>query len=176
MVHWTKETMLLQGAPKAYDQTVNDFSVEQFAGDMQKTGAGFVVFTTAHGFQYFPAPLESLDKILPGRTARRDLVADLADALAKRGMKLFLYYHLGTQADSAWTKASGFWDTDTSRFFNNWQAIISEVGERYGENYARGQGVTGYRGAFPTDSHQSKACFPKRRGQVASQLTKLPIS
>ena len=126
MVHWTKQTMPSQGEPKPYDQAVADFNVEAFADQMKQTGAGFVVVTTSHTFQYFPAPLESLDSILPGRTSRRDLVADLAAARGKRGIKLMLYYHLGASDDSEWLKACGFWETDTSRFFNNWQACCRD--------------------------------------------------
>jgi hypothetical protein len=110
--------------------------VESFARQVQATGAGFVVFTTSHAEHFFPAPLASLDPILPGRTARRDLVAELAEALGQRGVKLFLYYHLGASSDPAWLRATGFWDTDTSRLFNHWTAMISEAGCRYGDKLA----------------------------------------
>ena len=136
MVHWTKQSMPRKGEPKPYAQAVHDFDVEGFANQIQQTGAGFVILTTSHAFQYFPAPLESLEKILPGRTSQRDLVADLAGALGKRGIKLMLYFHLGASDDEAWLKASGFWETDTRRFFNHWQSIISEVGLRYGNQLA----------------------------------------
>lgn len=136
MVHWTKQSMPLAGDAKPYDQAVADFDVEKFADDMKSTGAGFVVFTTSHAFQFFPGPNKALDAILPGRTATRDLPMDLADALAKRGMKLFLYFHLGAHDDADWLRASGFWDTDTTPFFRNWQAIIGEAGERYGDKLA----------------------------------------
>lgn len=136
MVHWTKQSMPLTGEPKSYEQAVADFDVETFADTMKSTGAGFVVVTTSHAFQYFPAPLKSLDAIIPGRTTARDLPAELAAALAKRGMKLFLYFHLGAHDDAEWLKASGFWETDTSKFFNNWKSIISEAGERYGDKLA----------------------------------------
>jgi hypothetical protein len=78
MVHWTSQSMPRKGDPKPYDQAVSDFNVEAFADQMKQTGAGLVLFTTSHAFQYFPAPLRSLDQILPGRTSKRDLVADLA--------------------------------------------------------------------------------------------------
>jgi hypothetical protein len=136
MVHWTNQSMPLHGEPKSYDDAVAAFDVEAFADQMQRTGAGFVLFTTAHAFQYFPAPLASLDKILPGRTSRRDLVADLAEALSHRGIKLMLYYHLGAINDAEWMKASGFFDTDTAQFFGNWRAIISEAGTRYKDRLA----------------------------------------
>ncbi len=136
MMHWTKQSMPRHGDPKPYAQAVADFNVEGFADQVRQTGAGFVVLTTSHAMLYFPAPLASLEKILPGRTSQRDLVADLAAALGKRGIKLMLYYHLGASDDSEWLKASGFWETDTSRCFGNWQAIISEAGERYQDKLA----------------------------------------
>lgn len=136
MVHWTKQSMPLTGDPKSYDQAVADFDVEAFADAMKSTGAGFVVVTTSHAMQYFPAPIKALDAIIPGRTAARDLPADLAAALNKRGLKLFLYFHLGASDDPDWLKASGFWETNTSKFFSNWKAIVSEVGERYGDKLA----------------------------------------
>ncbi|MFO1529135.1 MAG: alpha-L-fucosidase [Kiritimatiellia bacterium] len=84
------------------------FDAEAFAERMARTGAGFVVFTTSHAEQMFPAPLASLDAVLPGRTTRRDLVADLAAALERRGLRLMLYHHLGSSRDPDWLRASGF--------------------------------------------------------------------
>lgn len=136
MCHWTSQSFPRRGERKPYDQAVREFDVEGFAEQVRQTGAGFVVFTTSHAQHFFPAPLESLDRILLGRTARRDLVADLADALNRREVKLFLYYHLGASSDPTWLKATGFWETDTSRLFNNWTAMISEAGQRYGDRLA----------------------------------------
>jgi hypothetical protein len=82
---------------------------------------------------YFPAPIKTLDSILPDRTTKRDLIADLSRALAPHGIKLFIYYHLGAVSDSVWTKASGFWNTDDGPFFERWKSVILEVGSRYGK-------------------------------------------
>lgn len=136
MCHWTSESSPRRGERKPYDQAVREFGVESFAEQVRLTAAGFVVFTTSHAHHFFPAPLASLDQILPGRTARRDLVAELADALGRRGVKLFLYYHLGASSDPEWLNATGFWETDTSRLFNHWTAMIGEAGQRYGERIA----------------------------------------
>jgi hypothetical protein len=134
--HWTKRTMPRMGLAKSYDQAVADFNVERFAEQVASTGASFVYLTTAHADQYIPAPINALDKILPGRTSRRDLIADLIAALGKRNIKLFLYYHLGPIEDPAWAKATHMWDSDTTQFFNNWQAIVGEIGQRYGKGLA----------------------------------------
>jgi len=132
-IHWTSMVYPRNGDRKSYADAVRDFNVEGFANQVKQTGAGFVVFTTSHAEMYFPAPLKSLDSILPGRTAQRDLIADLIKALNARGIKLFLYFHPGTVDDSMWSKTSGFWETDITHYFKNWHSIIQEVGKRYGE-------------------------------------------
>jgi hypothetical protein len=168
MVHWTSESAPLQGERKPYAEAVAAFDVETFAENVWQTGAGFVVFTTAHAFQYFPAPLAALDRVLPGRTSRRDLVADLAAALGRRGLKLMLYYHLGAVNDPEWVAASGLFDTDTTKLFGNWQAMVSEVGERYGDRLAGwwfDEGSTGYyHRSAPWESlaRAAKAGHPQR--------------
>ncbi len=134
--HWTKRTMPRTGLAKSYDQAVADFDVDRFADQVASTGASFVYLTTAHADQYIPAPIKALDRILPGRTARRDLIADLIAALGKRHIKLFLYYHLGPIEDPAWAIATHMWDSDPTRFLNNWQAIVGEIGQRYGKGLA----------------------------------------
>ena len=135
-VHWTKRTMPRTGPAKSYEAAVDAFDVDRFADQVASTGASFVYLTTAHSDQYLPAPIKALDAILPGRTTRRDLIADLIAALGKRHIKLFLYYHLGPIEDPAWTAATHEWDADQTRFFANWQAIVGEMGARYGTGLA----------------------------------------
>lgn len=136
MLHWTRESAPAQGPTKPYAQAVEDLDVDTLAEKLRSTGAGFVVFTTAHGYQDFPAPLAALDKALPGRTSRRDLIADLAASLQRKGLRLMLYHNPGTAQDPAWVEASGLNSTDRTRYFNLWQAMISEAGERYGDKLA----------------------------------------
>jgi len=133
MVHWTPESWPRHGERKPYGEAVRDFDVEGFADQVKQAGGGFVFLVTAHALQYLPAPIKALDRILPGRTTSRDLIADLAAALNRRGIRLMLYYHLGASADPEWLKATGFWDADTTRFWNNWESIVTELGTRYGD-------------------------------------------
>ena len=136
MAHWTSETCPRHGDRLPYDQAVAAFDVERFASQIDEAGARFVVLVTAHARQCIPAPIQALDRILPGRTTSRDLIAELITALDQRNVKLMLYYHLGSIGDPEWCDVSGFWETDTRRFFQNWTAIVSEIGQRYGEKLA----------------------------------------
>lgn len=136
MLHWTRESAPARGPTKPYAQAVEDLDVDNLAENLRSTGAGFVVFTTAHGYQDFPAPLAALDKALQGRTCRRDLIADLAASLQRKGLRLMLYHNPGTAQDPAWVEASGLKTADRTRYFNLWQAMISEAGDRYGDKLA----------------------------------------
>jgi hypothetical protein len=136
MLHWTRESAPAQGPAKSYAQAVDDLDVETLAERLRSTGAGFVVLTTAHAYQDFPAPLTALEKTLAGRTCRRDLIADLAASLQRRGLRLMLYHNPGTAQDTAWIAASGLKAGDRALYFAIWQAIIAEAGERYGDRLA----------------------------------------
>ena len=61
----------------------------------------------------------------------------MADALAERDIKLIFYYHYGYDCnhsiDAEWMKASGGYKADKTEFYQNWMAIVSEIGERYGD-------------------------------------------
>jgi hypothetical protein len=68
---------------------------------------------------------------------------EIADELNKRAIKLILYYHVGhgDLPNTNWWNRN--WNPnwleenyDKSLFFKNWQNIITEVGERYGEKLA----------------------------------------
>ena len=136
MLHWTSEIAPRHGAPKPYNEAVRDFDLQTFVSQVVRSGAKFVTLTTSHGKMFFPAPLRSLDKILPGRTSERDLVGEVADALNAHGIRLILYYHLGANSDAKWQQASAFFKTDTTDFWNNWTAVIGEAGARYGAKLA----------------------------------------
>lgn len=135
MVHWIAATQPRSGPPKPFCDAVRDFDVLRFADTVKEIGAEYLIFTLAHGIQKFPAPLKSVDAVLPGRTCTRDLPADLADALAQRGIRLILYYHHGV-GDPQWSRASGFLSKDKSAFFEHEAAILREVGLRYGSKLA----------------------------------------
>jgi alpha-L-fucosidase len=77
---------------------------------------------------------QAIERIMPGRTSKRDLIGELADALSRRGIKLMLYYHCG-YGDREW-QTRNFGTNDANRigidalFRKNWIAITIEVGVR----------------------------------------------
>ena len=138
--HWTPTSHPRRGPQKPFPEAVQNLDVESLARTVKESGAGYVIFTSTHAPHWFPAPIEAIEKILPGNTCKRDLIGDLADALNSQGVKLLLYYPGGRgYEDDApgipWGKASG-WTEDKSIYFDNFCKIFTEIGERYGDKIA----------------------------------------
>jgi hypothetical protein len=135
MFTWTADTVPQHGPNKPYADQVRDFDVNQFADMVAGTGAGFIVFATSWSTYYFPAPIESWEKLVPGHTTKRDLIAELADALNRRGIKLMIYYHAGRAEKDFWTSDS-IRRTSKDAYFKEWEDQIREIGLRYGDKLA----------------------------------------
>lgn len=137
MFQWTNRATPPKGGIKPWEEKVNDFKLDEFVDMVESTGAAYVLWSVTWGEQYISAPLKSLDAIIAGRTAERDLLGEMADALDKRGIKLIFYYHYGYDCnhsiDKDWMEASGGYKADKTELYENWMAIISEMGERYGD-------------------------------------------
>jgi alpha-L-fucosidase len=134
-VHWTAQTAPRHGDPLQFQQAVDAFKLKEFVEQVRYAGADYVLFTACHALQMLPAPHPVIDKILPGRTSKRDLIGELADALAVHGLPLLVYWnHSCNHAqDRPWEQAVGYHGRDKNRFAGNLMDIVAWMGERYKE-------------------------------------------
>ena len=137
MFQWTNRAAPPKGTIKNWEQKVNDFDLDQFVKLVEDSGASYVIWSVTWGNQFISAPVESLDKVIAGRTTKRDLLAEMAERLRAKGVRLIFYYHYGYECyhsqDTDWLKAAGGYDGDKSKLFANMISIISELGNRYGD-------------------------------------------
>jgi hypothetical protein len=135
MFQWGEWGYPEHGERKPWPKMIDDFNVEKFADMVQSTGARYVIWSSVWRSYYFPAPIQAIEKIMPGYTSKRDLIGELAGALNRRGIELMLYYN----GSSLRPRSPG---TDPNQigidpqFRKNWIAIVTEVGERYGSRVA----------------------------------------
>ena len=80
--HWTTWTWGRNGPPKPFEEAVETFDVPAFVAQAVEAGAGHVMITATHELHWLPGPNPEVDRILPGRTCRRDLMMEIADGLA----------------------------------------------------------------------------------------------
>lgn len=135
--HWTDMSVNLDGTQKNYQDAVDSFPVEQFADALANAGAQHCIFTLTHGKNFFPCPHPPADKILPGRTCKRDLAGELMRALKTRNIRFILYYNhsCNNGDDPEWKTACGYADGpghDPDRFAANFCGIVRYLSEQYG--------------------------------------------
>jgi hypothetical protein len=169
--HWTTWTAPRTGPHLPHDEAVERFDVSAFVGQARQIGAGHVLFTFNHELHWLPCPNSATDRVMAGRTCKRDLIGELADSLCEAGIKLIGYYHHGCDAptqDAVWQDAVGGHDADPTRLYANVQEITAELGERYGNRLSAWWFDAGWslekRGDTPWTSLASaaKAGYPDR--------------
>jgi alpha-L-fucosidase len=132
-VHWTAQTVPRYGDPLPFQRAVDAFKLKDFVAQVRDAGADYMLFTAAHALQMLPAPHPVIDRLLPGRTCKRDLIAELADALAAKGLPLLVYYNHSCNGkdDPEWRKAVGYDGQDKSVLAKNLTDIVAWMGDRY---------------------------------------------
>jgi hypothetical protein len=134
--HWTALSQTIHPADwRPFPETVDNFNVERFIERIAAAGASYLIFTSAHALQQIAAPCEALDRVLPGRTTKRDMIGELARACEQNKLYFILYYNHSCNHgdDPAWEHAVGYHQPDKGRLVSNLTAILKEIGERYGE-------------------------------------------
>ena len=142
--HWTAQSQTVDAdAWLPFEETVARFGAADYVEQIAGAGAQYVIFTAAHALQILPAPCEAIDRIAPcrvasGRTTRRDLIGEIADACRARGLHLILYYNHSCNHgdDPEWEYAVGYHAQDKARLTSNLMGIIRELGARYGSRVA----------------------------------------
>lgn len=135
MFQWGEWEYPRHGPKKQWPAMINDFDIAKFVEMVASTKAGYVVWSATWATYYFPAPIKAIERILPGRTCKCDLIGELADALRDRGIQLIVYYHCG-HGDKEWWAKNWVSNDDKRLFFRNWINIMHEIGERYGDRLA----------------------------------------
>jgi hypothetical protein len=134
--HWTARSMPV-GADDwlPFSEAVRHFDVDKYVSEIADAGAQYIIFTSAHALQMLPAPCDAIDHILPGRTTKRDLIGEIADACHKRGLRFIQYYNHSCNRgdDPEWEYAVGYHDRDKQRLAKNLCNIVAEMGARYGK-------------------------------------------
>lgn len=136
--HWTTWTAPKSGEMTTFEEAVNNFDVKRFVDQVEECGAGHVLFPICHIIQHVVMPHPVIDRILPGRTCKRDLIMEIADALQMRGIELILYYNPcapGHAWDKEWAAAVFPDKSNPQEYFQNAIEIIRYIGERYGKKF-----------------------------------------
>ncbi len=123
-----------------WNDLIDHFDVEGVADQLKSVGAGWYQISIGQNSGYYLSPnatYERITGITPSKLSHRDLVADLATALAKRGIKLLVYLPSGAPGGDRVAREKLQWENGPHRnaeFQRNWEAIIAEWSTRWGRN------------------------------------------
>lgn len=123
-----------------WQQAINSFDVEAFAREMEQTGAAYVFITLGQNSGYYCSPNHTYETLVGvgsnTRCSKRDLPMELANALAKRHIRLMLYLpSRSPQADpQAMAALSDVNEQQPApqEFTRKWSDVIREWSLRYG--------------------------------------------
>src|SRR5579871_1116064 len=122
-----------------WNKMVDGFDVEGMAKALESVGARYYQISIGQNSGYYLSPNAAYDKIVgiqPSKCSRRDLVADLAAALSKRGIRLLVYLPSGAPAGDKIADTALEWRNGplaNKEFQRKWEQIIREWSLRWGK-------------------------------------------
>ena len=194
-VHWSAQSRgftINEKRAQWFQKSVEMFDVKVFADAIERTGAAWITFTATHQGFYWPGPNAALDKIAPGRTAKRDLLGEIINELDRRGIRTLFYLHTGYNGydPQVWREAVGAKDSETKRFSDNIEAILRECSLRYGEklmgfgymdgalawDYPLNPSWEGWARAIKAGNPKALVGFSTNRGPAVSPFSDLAVT
>ncbi len=194
-VHWSSLSRGFNtNEPRAdwFQESVEMFNVQVFADAIERTGAAWITFTATHQGFYWPGPNAALDKIVPGRTAERDLLGEIINELDSRGIRTLFYLHTGYNGydPHVWREVVGAKDPDTKRFSDNIESILRDCSLRYGEklmgfgyidgalswDYPLNPSWEGWARAIKAGNPNALVGFSSNRGPTVSPFSELAVT
>lgn len=138
----------------AWNQQVDAFDVPGLVRQLASTGAKYLLFTIGQNSGHYGAPNPTYDRLVgiqPSKCSRRDLIADLAQALEPHGIRLLAYLPSGAPAADPVARrklgwlwgAPGGWQLPGEavggrlvEFQRHWEAICRDWSLRWGRQVA----------------------------------------
>ena len=111
LADWIARREGIRMSVEKWNNLIDHFDVEGLANQIESVGAGYYLITIGQNSGYYLAPNATYDRyvgIQPSKCSRRDLVADLYEALHRRGIKLMVYLPSGAPGgESGFRAAAG---------------------------------------------------------------------
>jgi len=137
LADWQSQVHHLDMNVEQWNKLVEGFDVEAIAGQLQAAGAKYYQISIGQNSGYYLSPNRAYDRltgIQPGKCSRRDLVADLAEALQKRGIRLMVYLPSGAPGADKTADAALEWQNGphpNKEFQRKWEQVIREWSLRW---------------------------------------------
>lgn len=142
LADWQARVHKLEISVDQWNKLVDGFNVEGMASRLEQAGVGHYQMTLGQNSGYYLAPNSTYDRLVgesPSRCSRRDLVADLYEALKKPDIKLMVYLPSGAPGQDKTACAKLQWERGpypNKEFQQNWEQVIADWSRRWGGKVA----------------------------------------
>lgn len=142
LADWQARVHHLTMSVDEWNKLVDGFDAEGIAKQLVSVGARYYQISIGQNSGYYLSPNAAYDKIVgiqPSKCSRRDLVADLYEALNKRGIKLMVYLPSGAPGGDKVADAALEWRNGPNpnrEFQRKWEQVIREWSQRWGKKVA----------------------------------------
>jgi alpha-L-fucosidase len=122
-----------------WNKLIDGFDVETLSKQLQSAGVRYYQITIGQNSGYYLSPNASYDRLVgikPGKCSKRDLVADLSEALERRGIRLMVYLPSGAPAGDKIADSALEWRNGpypNREFQMKWEQVIREWSQRWGK-------------------------------------------
>jgi hypothetical protein len=116
------------------NRIIDGFDMDTFMRQFQESAADWLIFTIGQNTGYYNSPNSVTDRLIPGRTPKRDLVMQMARRVKALGKRFIVYFPapLETPTPPDLQQAFGWNQDDQTHFFKRYLACIRDYSVRYG--------------------------------------------
>jgi hypothetical protein len=142
LADWQTRINNLEMSVGQWNRMIDGFDVEAMAKRLEQAGAGHYQLSIGQNSGYYLSPNATYDEIVgiaPSRCSKRDLVADFADPLRKRDIKLMVYLPSGAPGEDKQACLALEWMNGpypNKNFQHKWELVIAEWSRRWGDKVA----------------------------------------
>lgn len=136
---WQARVNHLTMSVEQWNKMIDGFDVDALAEQLESVHASYYQITLGQNSGYYLSPNAAYTEITGaplGKCSRRDLIAELADALGKRGIRLMVYLPSGAPAQDKAADAALEWrngPVPNIEFQRKWERVIREWSMRWGK-------------------------------------------
>ncbi len=115
------------------NRIIDAFDLDAFVQQFRESGADWLIFTIGQNTGYYNSPNATLDRVLPGRTPRRDLVLEIARRVKRMGKRFIAYLPAEVWGQSPDVQRAFQWnDADQRLFLSTYLAFVRDYSRQYG--------------------------------------------
>jgi hypothetical protein len=139
LADWQSRVHHLDLSVEQWNKMVDGFDAEGIARQLAAAGAKYYQVSIGQNSGYYLSPNAAYDRltgIQPSKCSRRDLVAELAAALEKHGIRLMVYLPSGGPGSDKAADAALEWRNGpypNKEFQRKWEQVIREWSLRWGK-------------------------------------------